>query len=202
MWAQHRPYWEEIQAFKHQDSISAPPKKAILFVGSSSFRFWTDIQKDFPNHVIINRGFGGSSLPDVIRYAEEIILPYQPKQVVIYCGENDLSSRLSVSANTVFDRFVTLFKIIREKDPTVTITFVSIKPSPSRENIREKVIETNKLVFDFLKQNKNTSFVNVYDLMVDSNGMPKKELFMEDMLHMKPAGYAIWKNAIEPYLLR
>ena len=60
------PFYEDIQAFKKQDKDSMPPKKAILFVGSSSFTKWTDVQDYFPKHTIINRGFGGSTLEDVI----------------------------------------------------------------------------------------------------------------------------------------
>src|SRR6478672_11629075 len=84
--AQHPTYWNDIQQFKKQDSISFPAAGKILFVGSSSFTYWKDVQQYFPGHPILNRGFGGSSLPDVIRYAADIILPYQPKQILIYCG--------------------------------------------------------------------------------------------------------------------
>jgi lysophospholipase L1-like esterase len=200
--AQHPPFWDEIQNFKHQDSISAPPKNAILFVGSSSFRMWNDVQKDFPNHMIINRGFGGSSFPDVIRYADDVIFPYQPKQVVIYCGDNDLASSDSVTAKMVFDRFVTLFEMIRKKNEKTNVAFVSIKPSPSRQKLLPKVIEANRLIEVYLKKKSNTSFINVYALMIDAKEQPNKELFREDMLHMKPNGYALWKKAIEPYLLK
>ncbi len=200
--AQHSSYWDEIQNFKHQDSLNAPPKNAILFVGSSSFRLWSDLQKDFPNHVIINRGFGGSSFPDVIRYADDVIFPYQPKQVVIYCGENDLASSDSITAKIVFDRFVKLFEMIRKKNEKTSVAFVSIKPSPSRQKLISKVIEANKMIEAYLKTKRNTSFINVYALMIDAQGQPLKELFREDMLHMKLNGYAIWKKAIEPYLAK
>src|SRR5476651_483122 len=80
------PFRKDIDAFKRKDSLQMPPKHAILFVGSSSFTKWTDVQQYFPGYPIINRGFGGSSLPDVIRYADEIIFPYDPKQIIIYCG--------------------------------------------------------------------------------------------------------------------
>ena len=79
------PFYNDIQQFKKQDSIHFPGKQQILFVGSSSFTKWTDIQDYFPSYPIINRGFGGSSLPDVIHYADDIIFPYQPKQIIIYC---------------------------------------------------------------------------------------------------------------------
>ncbi len=115
-----QPFANEIAAFKKQDAVSFPPATAILFVGSSSFRMWKDVQDYFPQHTIINRGFGGSALPDVIRYADDIILPYQPKQIVIYCGENDIASADSITAGLVFDRFKILFAMIREKMPEVS----------------------------------------------------------------------------------
>src|SRR6185295_8400606 len=85
------PYWEEIVAFAKQDSAQPPPKHPIVFVGSSSFTKWKGVAADFPGYPIINRGFGGSTLVDVIRYAYDVIIPYRPKQVVIYCGENDFA---------------------------------------------------------------------------------------------------------------
>src|SRR5205085_12445340 len=88
---QKTPFWDDIQAFKKQDSIQPPPQHAILFVGSSSFTKWTDVQGYFPNYTIINRGFGGSALPDLIRYENDVIFKYDPKEIVMYCGENDIA---------------------------------------------------------------------------------------------------------------
>ncbi|MEO8117245.1 MAG: G-D-S-L family lipolytic protein, partial [Bacteroidota bacterium] len=121
--AQQPAFYDEIQAFKKQDSIKPPPQHAILFVGSSSFRKWTDVQSYFPKYTIINRGFGGSSLPDVIYYANDIIFPYHPKEIVIYCGENDFAASDTVSAKTVVNRFKTLYGMIRVKSKTVPVVF-------------------------------------------------------------------------------
>ncbi|MBL7727787.1 MAG: hypothetical protein JNM68_08880, partial [Dinghuibacter sp.] len=87
-----QPYIADIRAFKKQDSLTPPPANAILFVGSSSFTNWTNVHEYFPGKTIINRGFGGSSLTDLIRYAGDVIVPYNPKQIVIYCGENDFAA--------------------------------------------------------------------------------------------------------------
>ena len=72
---QSQGFQKEILEFKKQDSISFPPSHAILFVGSSSFTKWKDVSAYFPNHVIINRGFGGSTLLDVIHYKKDVIRP-------------------------------------------------------------------------------------------------------------------------------
>ncbi len=200
--AQDTAFLKDIQKFKKQDSISFPPQNAILFVGSSSFTKWQDVQSYFPKYKIINRGFGGSTLPDVIRNANEIITPYQPKQVVIYCGDNDLASSDTVTPRIVTNRFKSLFSIIRLNLPKTNIAYVSIKPSPSRKQLMSKMKQANLLIKSFLKKQKNTSFIDVYKPMLLPGGKPKPEIFLEDSLHMNAKGYAIWKKAIQPHLIK
>jgi len=194
------PFWNEIAEFKKKDSIQHPPAGAILFVGSSSFRKWTNIQADFPGYTIINRGFGGSSFPDVIRYAGEIIYPYHPKQVVIYCGDNDLAGPENVTAKKVYKRFMKLYEGIRKHLQSVDIVYVSIKPSPSREKLMPRMEEANDLIHDFMAKHSHASFVDVYHLMLTPQGRPMEELFAGDKLHMNDKGYRIWQKAILPYL--
>jgi lysophospholipase L1-like esterase len=200
--AQERPYYDEIQAFKKEDSTRFPAPKQILFIGSSSFNYWKDVQNYFPTHPIINRGFGGSTLLDVISYANDIIFPYKPKQIVIYCGENDLAYSDTVTAQMVLSRFKQLFNMIRKELPGISVAYVSIKPSPSRENLMSKMTEANKLIRSFLKTQKKTAFIDVYHKMLNKKGKPKEEIFGEDQLHMNAKGYAIWQKAIEPYLVK
>lgn len=201
-YAQEPPFYQEIQAFKSKDSISLPPKHAILFVGSSSFRKWVDVQNYFPGYTIINRGFGGSTLPDVIRYTDDIIFPYQPKQIVIYCGENDFAESDTVTAQLVFSRFKHLFQLIRNKMPVVPIAFVSIKPSPSRLRLMQKMAEGNLMIKKYLKGKRNASFIDVYHKMLNKDGKPRKDIFIEDNLHMNAKGYKIWQGIIKPYLIK
>jgi len=199
---QNPPFWDDIQAFKHRDSVQPPPKSAILFVGSSSFTKWTDVQNYFPGYVIINRGFGGSSLPDVTRYESDVIFNYKPKQIVMYCGENDLAASDTVTAKMVFDRFKKLFTDIRKRFSKVPFVYISLKPSPSRWQLHEKMIAANDQIENFLSKKKNTVFVDVYHKMLGADGTPIKEIYEEDKLHMNAKGYAIWKKEIQPHLLR
>lgn len=196
------PFWTDIVNFKKQDSVRPPAQNAILLVGSSSFTRWRDVGDHFPGYTIVNRGFGGSTLLDVIRYAYDVILPYKPKQVLVYCGENDLASSDSVSAFEVSQRFATLYGMIRQNLPDAVIGFVSIKPSPVRQRIQGKVKEANRLIKAFLKKQKKAQFIDVYDKMLDSDGNMREELYVGDRLHMKPEGYAIWKTVMAPYLLK
>jgi lysophospholipase L1-like esterase len=195
-------FYDDIQAFKKQDSISFPPKQAILFVGSSSFTKWTDVQDYFHQYKIINRGFGGSTLPDVIRYSGEVIFPYQPKQIVIYCGENDLASSDTVTAQMVLLRFKQLFTVIRKNDPSVPVAFVSLKPSPSRKHLWPKMVKANQLIRNYLSTKKKTSFIDVYHKMFNKDRTVMKDIFIEDDLHMNEKGYHIWQKIIQPYLIK
>ena len=199
---QQFPFWNDIQSFKKQDSTKAPPKNAILFVGSSSFAMWKDVQDYFPGYKIINRGFGGSSLTDVIRYTDDIIFPYQPKQVVIYCGENDLAASDTVTEKTVVGRFKILFDLIRKKLPQIPIAYISMKPSPSRQLLLSKMIDANAQIQKFLQTKKRTVFIDVYKEMINDEGKPRPELFLADQLHMNKQGYTIWQKLIEPHLLK
>ena len=196
------PFWEDIVAFAKQDSVQPPPVHAIVFVGSSSFTKWKDVGDYFPGYAILNRGFGGSRLVDVIRYTYDIILPYQPKQVVIYCGENDLAFGDTVSVAEVLRRFKTLYRMLRQNLPASMICFVSLKPSPAREKLQEKMKAVNGEIKLFLKKEKSASFIDIYPAMLDGAGKMRGELYEEDRLHMKAEGYKIWQGIILPYLVK
>ena len=199
---QKPPFWDDIQDFKKQDSILFPGTNKILFAGSSSFTMWKDVQDYFPKYAIINRGFGGSTLLDQIRFINDVVFRYRPRQIVFYCGENDLASSDSVTALMVFNRFRQWFNLVRKKFPQVSIVYISMKPSPSRQLLLGKMREGNRQIANFLKKQKRTGFVDVYKEMIDDEGKPFKELFLEDNLHMNKKGYAIWQKLIEPYLLK
>ncbi len=196
-----QPFKEEIQAFLRQDSLQPQAPGKVLFVGSSSFRLWGDVQADFPGTPIINRGFGGSSLPDLIRYEKQIIAPYKPGKIVIYCGENDFAASDTIQAIHVFARFKQLFELIRTDYPQTPIIFVSIKPSISRQRLMPKIAEGNRLIARYLRKKRHTSYVDIYHKMLDAKGQPRPELFVEDKLHMNRAGYLIWQKALTPLLV-
>jgi len=196
--AQNKPFWNDIQKFKRQDSLLMPPKKGIVFVGSSSFTMWKDLEKVYKDYNAINRGFGGSTLKDANEYVEEIVLGYKPRQVVIYSGENDIAS--GTTADETFNRFSTLFDKIREELPKAKITYISMKQSPSREKFKAELTKANSLIKEYIEKQKKADYVDVNAKMLDNAGNPRPELFLNDMLHMKQAGYDIWIKEITPHL--
>lgn len=187
--------WQkEIDQFIETDQRQTPPASPVLFVGSSSFRMWQSVRQDFPNANIINRGFGGSHLEDVIHYAPFVIAPYKPKMVVIYAGDNDITAGKTVER--VFADYKTLVGIIKKSAPTAKIIFLSIKPSPSRREFWTKFQQLNALVKAETLKDRRLGYVSVWQQMLTANGEPREELYLPDRLHMKPAGYAIWREAL------
>jgi hypothetical protein len=132
-----------------------PAPGGIVFTGSSSFTKWQSAAEDLAPLPIINRGFGGSTLPEVIYYADRAITKYNPKTVVIYC-ENDMFGSKKKTPEQVRDAYVQLCKLIREKQPDVRLYGISLKPSPSRWARKDDVIKANQLIQDYIKQDKNT----------------------------------------------
>jgi len=197
---QQAPFRDEMDVFKKADSLNPPPAHPIVFTGSSSFRKWTGVREAFAGYPIINRGFGGSTFPDVVRYTEEVIFKYNPRQIVLYCGDNDLASNDSVTAQVVFGRFTELFHLIRSRLKNADILYVSIKPSPSREKLMPRMEAANRLISEFLRKQKHAAFVDVYHAMLTPEGRPMEDIFEEDKLHMNVKGYAIWQKIILPYL--
>ena len=196
---QSRPFEKEILAFETRDRQTPPPTDAILFTGSSSIRFWTDLPAYFPDKVVLNRGFGGSDLSDVRYFADRVIVRYRPKQIVLYAGENDIASGKQTARQT-YARFVNLFRYVRKKLPDVTFTFIAIKPSPSRRRFWPAMDEANRLIGRFLAKKSNAQFVDIRPTMLGPGGQPVGALFRPDSLHMNEKGYQRWAPVLQPFL--
>jgi hypothetical protein len=193
---------QEVLQFQKSDSIVMPPKGQIVFAGSSTFTKWKDVAMYFPGYPIINRGFGGATLVDLIYYVDEAIIKYQPSQVFLYCGENDMADVDTVSPATVLQRFKTLHSILLKKLPRPTkIFFVSLKPSVARWHLEPKFIETNKLIEGYIATQKNMQYIDVHSAMLDDNKEVLKDIFIADKLHMNPKGYLIWQKQFAPYMM-
>jgi lysophospholipase L1-like esterase len=190
--------WEPaIKAFEASDRASPPPAGEIVFVGSSSIRLW-DVQRYFPDLKIVNRGFGGSQLSDAVRYAERIVIPYKPRIVVVYAGDNDIyggatSEQVAIS----FEQFV---RIVRARLPEVRIVFIGIKPSLQRWDVIERTRLANALIRAYAGHDDNVAFVDVEHAMLGWDERPRPELFVADGLHLTPAGYELWSALLRPLL--
>ncbi len=190
--------WEkEIAAFEASDKTNPPPKGCIVFVGSSSIKRWTSLVADFPGLPVVNRGFGGSQLADSVNLAERIVIPYEPRQVVVYAGGNDINA--GKEPELVYGDFVALMTKLRSRLPNARIDYIASAPNPSRWGQVEKVRRLNSLAQAYCRRHGIT-FINVFPLMLGPDGQPKPDIFVADRLHMNAKGYAIWQAAVRPCL--
>jgi lysophospholipase L1-like esterase len=192
--------WEgDIEKFERADSLHPPPQDAILFVGSSSIRMWKTLRQDFPAFRVINRGFGGSEMADAVRYANRIILPYRPRMVIVYAGDNDLAN--GKKPEQIFSDYKELVRLIRQHLPKTRIAFISVKPSLDRWRLVEKIRTTNRLIQQYSLKGKRLAYIDIFTPMLGKDGTPRKELFAPDGLHLNAKGYALWVKVVKPFLL-
>lgn len=193
------PAWEaDMQRFEAVDAQSPPPRNGVLFIGSSSIRFWDTLAQDFPGVPVINRGFGGSELRDSTWYADRIIVPYAPRQILIYAGDNDLSA--GRTPQQLHADFIAFVERVRRDLPKTKIAYISNKPSPARAQLLSVQREANTLIQAEAKR-MGVDYIDIFAPMLDATGQPDASLFIDDRLHMNRAGYVLWQRVIAPYVM-
>ena len=191
--------WEkEIAAYEQMDRTNPPPKGAVLFIGSSTVRLWKSLAQDFPEHRVINRGFGGSQIVDATHFAERVIFPYGPKKIFLRAGGNDLWS--GKSPEQVFAEFKEFATKVHAKLPETEIVFISLCPSVARWKQAEKEKALNTLVQDFVRQTPRVKYIETYSMSLGPDGQPRPELFVADRLHFNAEGYKLLIERVRPYL--
>lgn len=188
----------EIEKLTATDATNPPPAHGIVFVGSSSIRLWSSLATDFPGLPVINRGFGGSELADSVFYFDRIVLPYQPRTVVLFAGTNDIWS--GKTPEKVLADFQAFRTKLHAALPEARLLFLSLTYAPSRQRVHDAFRTTNRLIAEDCAKDPRCTFVDVSTPVLGPNGSMRPELYREDQLHMLPAGYAIWTKVLAPYL--
>ncbi|MBP7141150.1 MAG: hypothetical protein KBA71_04540 [Opitutaceae bacterium] len=181
---------KEIAAFANADRETPPPASPIVFTGSSSIRRWTDLTQDFPNHRVLNRGFGGSQFSDIRLFFDELILRYQPRQVVMYSGGNDINAKKPVEE--VFADMKAIVERIHRELPKTRVAVIAVALNPRRWEQRDQVVALNRMMRDYLSRDSRDAFVDVVPAMLRTDGTPKPDIFVSDQLHMNRKGYDLW----------
>lgn len=195
----HEDQWEpDIAAFEAQDKAHPPERGGVVFVGSSSIRLWHTLTEDFAGVHVVNRGFGGSEIRDATRYASRLIKPHAPRLVVLYAGDNDLMN--GRTPRQVEKDFVAFVQRVRRQAPETRIAFLAIKPSPARVHLLEEGRDANRRIARAAATLKGVDFIDVATPMLDAEGKPRPELFLEDMLHINGDGYRLWTKIVAPYV--
>lgn len=192
--------WEkDIAAFEAKDREAPPKQGGILFIGSSSIRMWKTVADDFPGYNILNRGFGGSQIPDSVAFIPRIVLPYAPRQIFFYCGGNDLNAKKT--PEIVARDFKLFATLVHKALPTTKIDYISISPNHKRWAQIDQVRAANALIRRFCEANPAyLEFIDVHPIMLGEDGRPLPDIFIADGLHMNAKGYALWTKLLKGYL--
>ena len=190
--------WEEtIKQFKLWDSKNTFPPDAVLFVGSSSIRLWPT-RECFEEFAVINRGFGGSQISDVNYFAGRIVLPYEPRVIVFYAGDNDVAA--GKNALRVFDDYKKFVKLVHEKLPGTRIIYIGIKPSRSRWSLWPVMNEANMMIKGLSEKDGRLYYFDSATPLLRSDGKPNVEFFLKDQLHLNDKGYEVWTGKLRPII--
>lgn len=199
LYAEARDYskWEkEVAAYEASDR--QPPKGGILFIGSSTIRLWKTLAEDFPEHKVINRGFGGTEIVDATHFADRLIFPHEPKQIFLRAGGNDIhAGRIPKEVAYDFAEFV---RVVHARLPNTEILYVSVSPAPARWGESDKYRELNRLIREMALDMPRVGFVDAFDLSLTPDGKARPELFVKDRLHFSPEGYKLLAERVRPFL--
>jgi lysophospholipase L1-like esterase len=190
-------YEPEVHDLEERLSQQSLPPQSTVFYGSSSIRLWTDLATDLGDQRALNVGFGGSTLAACVYFFDRLVVPIRPASLVVYAGDNDLGD--GRRPEEVLESFRELSHLVSQSLPGVPFGFVSIKLSPARVALRDFISLTNDLIRQELSSHTNAYYIDVFQAMLDEAGEPRKDLFLEDGLHLSKTGYSVWAQGFEPY---
>lgn len=190
--------WEsDIEKFEQLDVTKSYPSDAILFAGSSSIRLWSTIGKDMMPYNVIQRGYGGAKLSDFAVYADRIIYPHPCRAIVIFIANDISGNENDKSPLEVSQLFKKTLYIIRRKFTDTPVFWISVTPTPSRWAVWPEIKEANEMIKEICDSHRNTYFIDTEKYFLNSSGLPRSDLFVEDKLHLNDEGYKIWSGIIK-----
>ncbi|MEM9362783.1 MAG: GDSL-type esterase/lipase family protein [Bacteroidota bacterium] len=188
---------EVMEIQKRMDTVWDASKPSILFTGSSSIRLWNDLEERFPENQILNTGFGGSQCSDLANFLNELILDYNPSKLFIYEGDNDIFAKKK--PKDIIGTFSNVLDTLQQNRPNMEIVLISAKPSISRWKFRSRYKRLNKKLKALAAERENVSYADVWHIMLNKRKL-KKDLFIEDGLHMNSKGYDLWEMALKDFV--
>lgn len=189
---------KKVQEYEAADKTNPPPQGAVLFAGDSQFYRWKTIREDLPGYTLINRGIDSFQFPDLIRYADRLVLPYRPRLIVLHVGGNDVhNGRTPAQLLADFQEFV---EKVRARLPDVRIVYSSITPGPGRWDEAPQRVAANRAIQQYIATQQNLDFVDLWGAMLTPGGLPREDLWVEDRVHPNHAGYLIRVKLTQPLL--
>ena len=194
-----RRFAETIAEFAAYDAMNSFPANATVFVGSSSVVRW-DTADGLPGIPLINRGFGGSQMSDLVHYVEETVIKYAPRTVVVYEGDND--SAAGKRSEQILADYKEFVEAVLTAQPSTRIIIMSIKPSLARWNVWNEMQTSNAALEAYAGEDARVDFIDVGTDMLGPDGLPIGEYLVADGLHMTPAGYVVWNRIVGEALMQ
>ncbi len=188
----------QVRSYEAGDRARPPPTGAILFAGDSQFFRWKTIHEDLPGYTLINRGIDSFQIEHLVQFADRLVLPYQPRLIVIHAGGNDVhNGKQPARVLADFQAFVAR---VRVKYPTVPIVFSSITPGPGRWDEAARRVETNRVLREYIATQPDLAFIDLWNAMLTSDGQPREDLWVADRVHPNHAGYLLRVRLTKPFL--
>lgn len=180
----------EVAAYEAADRRQAPPARPVLFVGSSSLRMWEDLPAAFPDRPVLNRGFGGSTMDDLLHFRERLVLRYRPRVVAVYEGDNDLAQ--GQTPERVLERYREFLDWMQRELPGTRVILLAVKPSPTRQKLLEAQRIVNAGLLRFATERPGVYFADTFSPLLNAEGLPDPRWFVKDQLHLNGDGYRVW----------
>ena len=191
--------WEkEIAAYETADRADPPRRGGVLFIGSSTIRMWKTLARDFPNHNVVNRGFGGSEIADSTHFASRVVFPYEPRQIFLRAGGNDIHA--GRPPDEVSADFVAFVRKVRERLPNSEIVYIAVNPAPARWSETNQYHVLNTMIRKLARRMPRVKYLDAYNISLTPDGQARAELFIADKLHFNADGYKLLAERVRPYL--
>ena len=196
-----RLWAREIRRFEKSDRRKLPSQHAVVFVGSSTIRYWSTLADDMSPLAVIQRGFGGSRMLDSVHYADKIVIPYNPSAVVMFSGTNDIAGKTPKSAEYVSGKFKEFCAVIHASLPQIPIYYISITPTPGRWKHWPTIQKANRLIEQYTDSDKHLYFIDTTSYFLAETGLPQRKLYRWDRIHLNSSGYEVLTVAVREALL-
>jgi lysophospholipase L1-like esterase len=187
-----------VRAYEAADAAKPEPRGAILLAGDSQFYRWKTLHEDLPGHTVVNRGIDSFETSDLVHYADRLVLPYEPRLIVLHTGGNDVNN--GKSAEAILDDFKAFVAIVRASMPDVPIAFTSVTPSPGRWEQAPRRKVANDLVKRYIATQPKLLYIDLWDAMLTPDGQPREDIWVADRIHPNQAGYRIRVAIMKPIL--
>ena len=188
----------EIELLEQKSQAKQNQKDLIVFYGSSTIRLWSTLERDFPKHNVLNLGFGGAFIHSMVSHFETLFTGLTPKAIFLYLGGNDLN--LDLSTEEIIAQSKALIEAIHQRFPQAKICHISIKPSLERQEYLHSIRAINHAMHNLTKERAYLTQIRLFEALLDQNQNIRKDVLLQDGLHLNAEGYLILKGLVRQAL--